>query len=129
LMERAEGQPHLRRHAGLVLLDHLGTVAPGQELGILRDIGHQGVHLVGAVPDQDGLVNGFHSMGTACATDCIEAMQTSPDSPWPQKNKTPPPGSRTTRRPRTTISSRNASRPAWCSKDGRSSRCAKARYS
>jgi hypothetical protein len=35
-------------------------VAPGQKLRIAVDIGDQGKHLLGAVPDQHGLVNGFH---------------------------------------------------------------------
>ena len=44
----------------VVLLEHRGVVAPGQELGILGHVGDQGVHLLGAVPDEDGLVDGFH---------------------------------------------------------------------
>jgi len=65
LVDAAEPETDFGRHAGLVLLDHFGAVAPGEELGVSRHVGDQGIHLFGAVPDQDGLVDCFHRMGTS----------------------------------------------------------------
>jgi hypothetical protein len=75
LVQATEGQADFGGHAGLVLLDDARLVAPGKKLRVLGHIGDQRVHFFGAVPDEDGLVDCFHRIGTACATDCIEAMQ------------------------------------------------------
>src|SRR5690606_11866689 len=125
LVQPGKGQADFGGHAGLVLLDDARLVAPGQKLRVPRHIGDEGIHFFGAVPDEDGLVDCFHRIGTACATDCIEAMRPQLLEPWPPRNKTPPPALPTTRRPPTTISSKNASRPAWSWRVGKSNPCAK----
>ena len=60
LADSAEGDAYLGLHAMLVLLQDRRVVAPGQELGIPGDIDDQGEHFLGAVPDENGFVDGFH---------------------------------------------------------------------
>src|SRR6185312_3395750 len=138
LADAAERNPDFSRHASVRRLDHAGMIAPRKELGIECNIGDQGEHLFGAVPDQDGLVYCFHRMqGSRNCRHALRAALTSPTfvpicTPWP-KNPTPqrknPPGSLITKKPPTTTSSRSASRRGWCWKAGKSNRCAKARCS
>jgi SsrA-binding protein len=55
-----KGDADLGLHAVRLQGQHRGVVAPGQELGVLRHVGDQREHLFGAVPDEDGFVDGFH---------------------------------------------------------------------
>ena len=56
------GQAQPRGHAFVVMLDHLGALAPGQELRVVLDRRHQVVHLAWRVPQQDGLLDVLHTM-------------------------------------------------------------------
>ena len=56
----------LGRHSIVVPQCDAGMVTPGQEFRIRSDVNHQRIHFFGQVPDQDGLVDGFHRMHT-CA--------------------------------------------------------------
>src|SRR5574343_134790 len=49
------------RHGIALLLQHLGALAPRQELGIALDTDHQVIHLARRVPEQNRLPNVFHS--------------------------------------------------------------------
>ncbi|UUZ66130.1 hypothetical protein LP417_31200 [Polaromonas sp. P1-6] len=63
LREAGHGDADFCRHAVGVFLKHRSLVAPGQKLWVIGDIGDQCKHFGCAVPDQNGLVNGFHTMG------------------------------------------------------------------
>ena len=67
LAHAAESQAYFGRHARGIFLNHTCLIAPGKELGVLRHIGDQRVHLLGAVPDENGLVDTLHRIGTVCA--------------------------------------------------------------
>ena len=51
-----------RCHAVRALIQHLGLATPGQKTGVGRHIGDQSIHLVGRVPEQDGLRYMLHTM-------------------------------------------------------------------
>jgi hypothetical protein len=61
LAHASDGDAHFSLHPRFALLQHGRVVAPGKEVGVAGDIGHQGEHFLGAEPDEDGLVDRFHA--------------------------------------------------------------------
>jgi hypothetical protein len=62
LFEPGKGNTHLGPHALGRLVKDCSLVTPRQKLGVTRNVDHQIEHFGSAVPNQDGLLNGFHTI-------------------------------------------------------------------
>ena len=62
LRQAGNGNSDFGGHAMGGFLKHRSPVTPGQKLGVIGDVGDQCKHFGCAVPDQNGLVNGFHTI-------------------------------------------------------------------
>ena len=60
LLDSLEVDVDLRFHAGLVLTANLDAAAPGQEIGVVGDIGDEVEHLFRRMADQHGFLDICH---------------------------------------------------------------------
>jgi len=68
LLQAADGHAHSSGHGVLLSHQHLCPITPRQKLRIPIDISHQSKHLFGTEPDQNRLLNRFHTI--ECFSDC-----------------------------------------------------------
>ena len=61
-VQLTDGYVVIRNGEVFIIGQHAGLVTPGQKGRVIGHIGDQREHFFGAVPDEDGLVNGFHTM-------------------------------------------------------------------